>query len=112
MHLTVSRASASAIAAVEAAGGTVTTRFFNRQGILQTAYPHHFPEMPRLADATSRKDLEYYRDPDHRGYLAGTVKPGQNPHSLFFKLPETAEKARNAKRRGQVKKLKATDRLW
>ncbi|KAF8415123.1 hypothetical protein BGX38DRAFT_855857 [Terfezia claveryi] len=82
------------------------------KGILQTAYPHHFPEQCRLADATSRKDLEYYRNPEHRGYLASTLKPGDNPESLFFKKPEEAEKARNLKRRGQDKKQKATDKLW
>ncbi|RPB29769.1 hypothetical protein L211DRAFT_854934 [Terfezia boudieri ATCC MYA-4762] len=112
INITVSRASAAAIAAVEAAGGTVTTRFFNREGILQTAYPHHFPVKLRLADATRRKDLEYYRNPAHRGYLVSTLNPGDNPESLFFKKPEEAEKARNLKRRGQAKKQKATDRMW
>ena len=38
----------------------------------------------RLPDATGRKDIEYYRDPAHRGYLAYTVKEGETP-SLFFK---------------------------
>lgn len=38
----------------------------------------------RLPDATSRKAMEYYRDPAKRGYLSYQVKEGQNP-SLFFK---------------------------
>lgn len=38
----------------------------------------------RLADATSRKDIEYYRDPAHRGYLVHTVKEGESA-SLFFR---------------------------
>ena len=40
----------------------------------------------RLPDPTGRKDLEYYRDPAHRGYLSWQVKEGQGP-SLFFKTP-------------------------
>ncbi|KAI5811042.1 ribosomal protein L18e/L15P [Peziza echinospora] len=111
INITVSRASAEAIAAVEAAGGTVTTRYFNKTGILSTAYPHHFPHNPRLADPVSRKDVEYYRNPAHRGYLSGTLKEGDNPESLFFKNADTADKARKQKRR-QVGKKAKSDRLF
>ncbi|KAF8465288.1 ribosomal protein L18e/L15P [Kalaharituber pfeilii] len=113
INITVSRASKSAIEAVEAAGGTVTTRFFNRLGILTAAYPQCFPHAPRLADPTSRKDIEYYRDPDHRGYLAHTVKPDENPHSLFFKKPEEADKVKQRKKKQSGKQKKqAENRLW
>ena len=47
----------------------------------------------RLPDPTSRKDIEYYRDPAHRGYLSYTVEEGQGP-SLFFKKPGTGKPAR------------------
>ena len=50
----------------------------------------------RLPDPVSRKDLEYYRDPAHRGYLSYQVQEGYTP-SLFWKTPGTAV------RRGQVK---------
>lgn len=40
----------------------------------------------RMPDAYSRSDLEYYRDPSHRGYLAHTLKVGEWP-SLVFKAP-------------------------
>jgi len=111
INITVSRASRSAIAAIEARGGKVTTRFFNREGVLQTTYPQHFPVKHRLANPTSRKDLEYYRNPDNRGYLTGIIKPDYNPRSLFFKHPKEALKARQRKKT-QVKTQEARDRLW
>ena len=136
MHIIVSRASAAAIAAVEKAGGTVTTRYYTpfsvskiKQGLMDPihslesriqvageAEPPN-PEVSvytkngfqyRLPDPTSRKALEYYRDEAHRGYLSHTVAEGQGP-SLFFKTPE--EKLKRV-----VKKKKSgggeQNRLW
>ena len=40
----------------------------------------------RLPDPTSRRDIEYYRDPAKRGYLSHLLKPLEGP-SLFFKSP-------------------------
>lgn len=109
IDLIVSRASASAIEAVEKAGGKILTRYFTRQSIrrllkgesimtrspLPTG-PEHVEEvlaearkgpfMYRLPDPTSRWDIEYYRDPAHRGYLSHTLQPGESP-SLYFKVP-------------------------
>ena len=52
----------------------------------------------RLPDPAGRKDLEYYRDPAHRGYLSYQLQGGQSP-SLFFKRPgqvwEAPQKAVN-----------------
>lgn len=42
----------------------------------------------RLPDPVSRKAIEYYRDPAHRGYLSYQVGQGQGP-SLFFKAPRS-----------------------
>jgi large subunit ribosomal protein L15 len=109
INILVSRASTSAIEAIEAVGGTVTTRFYTKPAIrrilkgesvssatplvsagadvskspiLSAVSPFTF----RLPDPTSRKDIEYYRDPAHRGYLSHLLEPGQGP-SLFFKTP-------------------------
>ena len=41
----------------------------------------------RVPDPSSRKDIEYYRDPAHRGYLSHLVPAGEGP-SLFFKVPK------------------------
>jgi large subunit ribosomal protein L15 len=39
-----------------------------------------------LPDPTSREEIEYYRDPAHRGYMSHTLQPGESP-SLYFKVP-------------------------
>ncbi|KAL8842097.1 MAG: hypothetical protein Q9176_002789 [Flavoplaca citrina] len=106
LHVIASRASASAIAAIEAAGGSVTTRYYTPASIdriikgrtnpihsmqsqisLPVEVPQEQKEYPiRLPDPTGRKDIEYYRDPAHRGYLSHQLEEGQGP-SLFFKTP-------------------------
>ncbi len=68
----------------------------------------------RLPDPTSRKDMEYYRDPAHRGYLAYTVPDGESP-SLFFKTPkQPAQRAarRGGGAKGAGKMAVADNRLW
>lgn len=113
IDIMVSRASASAIKAVEATGGKIVTRFYTKEAIrrlvkgqsthtdkplpvgaehvegvlaqARTAKKHFY----RLPDPTGREDIEYYRDPAHRGYLSHTLKPGESP-SLYFKVPGTA----------------------
>jgi large subunit ribosomal protein L15 len=110
IDIMVSRASAAAIKAVEAAGGKITTRYYTKEAIrrlvkgesintdrplpvgpehvegvlaqVRAAGKHYY----RLPDPTSREDIEYYRDPAHRGYLSHTLKPGESP-SLYFKVP-------------------------
>ena len=108
LNIIISRASAKAISTIEAAGGSVTTRYYTpfalrrifqgkmdpinslqsqipvREEIRKTTFYN------RLPDPTSRKDIEYYRDPAHRGYLSHLVPEGQGP-SLFFKTPGTGK---------------------
>ena len=129
LHIIVSRASTAAIAAIEAAGGSVTTRFYTatairrimqgttdpvksmlwaqgsrqkREQLQQRRYQKSIksiapvekelkvpktqtenPFLYRLPDPTSRKDMEYYRDRAHRGYLSYQVSKRQSP-SLFY----------------------------
>lgn len=64
----------------------------------------------RLPDPTSRKDIEYYRDPAKRGYLAHTVGEGETP-SLYHRLPRTKESAVK-KAPSKKKKEAAENRLW
>ncbi|KAL8802929.1 MAG: hypothetical protein Q9182_003479 [Xanthomendoza sp. 2 TL-2023] len=117
LHIVASRASASAIAAVEAAGGSVTTRYYTPQSIkriikgmtdpihsmqsqivIPVEEPGEKKEYPvRLPDPTSRKDIEYYRDPAHRGYLSHHLEEGQGP-SLFFKTPGVGNSVARKKR--------------
>ncbi|KAI3320355.1 ribosomal protein L18e/L15P [Xylariaceae sp. AK1471] len=131
VDIMVSRASASAIAAVEKAGGKIVTRYYTKQAIkrlvegksVNTGLPlpigaeHVEPVLEevrqkgffyRLPDPTSRWDMEYYRDPAHRGYLSHTLQPGESP-SLYFRVPP----AHIAKDMQKKKKAKLEDvKLW
>lgn len=147
INIIVSRASQSAIAAVEALGGTVTTRFYTAQSIRRiregTTHPYvsmrwdptalNNPNLAnegaedmenrvkamgfqyRLPDPSSRKDMEYYRDAKHRGYLSHMVKPGEMA-SLYFKTPLSADEIKALKREsargGRAAKRKEGDKLW
>lgn len=110
IDIMVSRASASAIKAVEDAGGKIMTRFYTKESLKRLVKGHSvntdkpLPFGPehvdavlekarttkkhyyRLPDPTGREDIEYYRDPAHRGYLSHTLQPGESP-SLYFKVP-------------------------
>jgi large subunit ribosomal protein L15 len=118
----VSRASTAAIEAVEAAGGTVTTRYYTKPAIIrirkglthpytsllsQTTDDAHKEFKYRLPDPASRKDIEYYRDPAHRGYLSYQVKEGDSP-SLFFKTPGTGAVVKKT----TTKKAAGENKVW
>lgn len=133
VNIVVSRASASAIAAVEAAGGTVVTRYYTKDSIkrIMAGKTHQFASQAwteeqsvklgleaekareadqgfqyKLPDPSSRKDIEYYRDPAHRGYLSHLVGENEGP-SLFFLPPE----ARTTKGKKSAKKV-AENAVW
>jgi large subunit ribosomal protein L15 len=168
INIIVSKASRSAIAAVEAVGGTVTTRFYTPQAIrrIKQGVMHPFVSLRwdpvalkaagvvesgseseatadadadaassadaedhyslerraagmgysyRLPDPTSRKDLEYYRDPANRGYLSHTVAEGHGP-SLYFKPPVSEEELKALRKKsgrtGRAGKAKQENKLW
>ena len=112
INIMVSRASESAIQAIEDAGGRVVTRYYTKDairrllagesvnseeplpvgeehvaGVLAALYGPDGRRLYRLPDPTSRFDIEYYRDPMHRGYLSKQLMPGQSP-SLFHRVPK------------------------
>lgn len=64
----------------------------------------------RLPDATARKDIEYYRDPKHRGYLMHTLKQRESP-SLFFRAP-AAMRRRKGGAATAAAKMSAENRLF
>ena len=148
INVVVSRASQSAIAAVEAVGGTVTTRFYTKFAIRRILQGKSDPYVSlkwdpeqlanpalgrvgigsdpkervkgmgfqyRLPDPTGRKDLEYYRNPEKRGYLSHTVAEGEAP-SLFFKPPnqdpQQKRRARTDKEKNKEKNAAKGNRLW
>ncbi|KAH8178542.1 ribosomal proteins 50S-L15, 50S-L18e, 60S-L27A domain-containing protein [Sarocladium implicatum] len=125
----VSRCSEGAIAAIEAAGGSVVTRYYTRlsiqrlltgesintdkplpvgkehvEGVLAEARKTGFRY--RLPDPTGRADIEYYRDPAHRGYLSHQIKAGESP-SLYWKVPG-AEKMKSTPKN----KKTVQEELW
>lgn len=142
INIVVFRASAAAIAAVEAAGGSVTTRYYTPSSVIRIlqgktdpinslqSQPNPSLLMPkfssdgmpesepkklwqnRLPDPTSRKSIEYYRDPAHRGYLSYQVAEGKGP-SLFFKTPRPAGvQSKNKSDRLKKAAAAAANRLW
>ncbi|GAA5858472.1 hypothetical protein JCM8547_007322 [Rhodosporidiobolus lusitaniae] len=74
LHITVSKASKSAIEAVERLGGTLIARYENRLTLRALVRPESFylkgRALPGKADPVSRRDLLYYSDMKNRGYLA------------------------------------------
>ena len=145
VHIVVSRASQSAIQAVEAAGGTVTTRFYTPLAVkrIKTAVMHPYISLKwdpaaignralfpdngqgltpeervtglgfqyRLPDPSSRKELEYYRDPKNRGYLSHTLNAKEGP-SLFWKPPVSEEEIKQLKKGGGSEKRGQENLLW
>ncbi|KAL0931510.1 mitochondrial 54S ribosomal protein uL15m [Colletotrichum truncatum] len=134
VDIMVSRASASAIDAVENAGGKILTRFYTKQSIKQllrgesenTDKPLPYgkehvepilsqarskPFQYRLPDPTSRSDIEYYRDPAHRGYLSHLLKEGESP-SLYFKVPIAKKRVQAVRKVERKKEVVKEDLLW
>lgn len=126
----VSRASLGAIHAIEAAGGKIVTRYYTKLALqrlltgesvntdkpLPVGKEHVEPVLAaarlapfryRLPDPTSRHDIEYYRDPAHRGYLSHQLAPGQSP-SLYFKVPGE----RKIKSAAKSEKKATEETLW
>jgi len=122
----VSRASPSAIAAIEGIGGTVITRYYTpfaiKNILLGKMHPIHsrlFRPTPitslyaqpekgfvySLPDPVNRRKLEYYRDIAHRGYLSWQVPAGHTP-SLYYRNPGVS--AEKGKKDGVVVEEKKT----
>lgn len=103
----------AAIAASNGTGGG------GLQALAKGRYEYALGYRYRLPNPASRKAIEYYRDPAHRGYLAHTVAEGEGP-SLFFKKPmpraEAIQRRREIRGKGaggtEGKKREVENRLW
>lgn len=89
-------------ALLEAAGLEAT-----EEGVLEAAVMKEKGMRYRLPDPSNRRDIEYYRDPAHRGYLSHLLKPSEGP-SLFFRAPEERKSAAGVKK----EKVLPENRLW
>lgn len=69
----MSSASASAIAAVEAAGGTVTCVHFNKLALRALTKPLKFELLPRRARPPPKR-MDYYLDVNRAGYLSPEIQ--------------------------------------
>lgn len=75
IDIEVSRASKTAIAAIERQGGKITCAHYNRLGLRVLLKPEKFEGQPIPRRARPPNDLmEYYVDPTNRGYLADPVE--------------------------------------
>ncbi|RKP24802.1 ribosomal protein L18e/L15P [Syncephalis pseudoplumigaleata] len=70
VDLEVSRASTQAIAAIEAVGGRISCVYHNALGLRALLHPEKFLKLPKQALPTKKRDVEWYSDAKHRGYLA------------------------------------------
>ncbi|EDQ92627.1 uncharacterized protein MONBRDRAFT_2372, partial [Monosiga brevicollis MX1] len=70
VRIEVSRASKSAIEAIEKAGGIVSCAYYDRVGLRALLKPEKFTTIPRRARPPN-KQRPYYENPENRGYLAG-----------------------------------------
>jgi hypothetical protein len=73
IHLEVSAASAEAIKAVEAAGGTVTCVHFNKLALRALIKPYKFEILPRRARPPPGV-VDYYLDRTKAGYLSPEIQ--------------------------------------
>ncbi|KAG0057154.1 YmL10 [Gryganskiella cystojenkinii] len=74
INIEVSRASKSAIKAIEACGGKITSVYYNELGLRALTKPHKFEVVPRFARPMKKKDIAFYSDETNRGYLAGKTE--------------------------------------
>ncbi|XP_078361766.1 large ribosomal subunit protein uL15m-like isoform X2 [Oculina patagonica] len=74
LNIEVSRASKTAIKAIERQGGKITCAYYNPLGLRQLLKPEKFEgrRIPRRA-RPPRKFMEYYTSVENRGYLADPV---------------------------------------
>lgn len=69
----MSQASKSAIAAVEAAGGSITSVYHNRLALRALLKPHKFELIPQFARPNPKK-ASYYTNYEKRGYLSAEMQ--------------------------------------
>jgi large subunit ribosomal protein L15 len=85
LNILVSRASSQAIAAVESAGGTVTTVHYNRLALRQLLRPHKFLPLPSEDNEGGRGDGDGSRDGRRRRVRQARPPPKFQPYYTSYK---------------------------
>ncbi|KAK9720432.1 YmL10 [Basidiobolus ranarum] len=70
IDIEVSRASEKAMKQIERMGGNITCVYYNSIGLQSILSPSRFFIQPKLALPTKKRDIAWYSDPKHRGFLA------------------------------------------
>lgn len=82
--ISATRASETAISRIEELGGNYTAQYYTKDGLRALVRPEvvleRFGRIPLRAKPTSRKNVEYYRDPENRGYYQDTPEPTIMPN--------------------------------
>lgn len=91
IQIDVTKASAEAIAKIEAVGGSIVCTYRNALSMRALLKPEAFARPPKPAMPTRRKDLEFYTMKEKRGYLAADLASGK-----LVLPPNPAEAARPA----------------
>ncbi len=86
LDLTVTQASGSAIAAVEAAGGSIITVYMTDLALRSQLKPRRF-SIPIRSPAPSPKDMKYYLAYANRGYLSSEVQLAELKRRLAAGVP-------------------------
>ncbi|KXS21189.1 ribosomal protein L15 [Gonapodya prolifera JEL478] len=82
IHLTVTRASRTAVARIEALGGSVTTEYLNKVGLDALKRPQRWAVSPRSKMPREERDVAYYTDPSRRGNLVVEVDEDAGTYTL------------------------------
>jgi large subunit ribosomal protein L15 len=98
IDIEIPKASKSAIAAIEKAGGSIRSVYYNRRSLLLLLRPHKYPGLDyrNSMGMPPPKLFQYYMRSDVRGYLAlgGYDRDGVNEHE---KVPDVEEEAQRRK---------------
>lgn len=95
VHLVVSRASASAMDAIEAKGGSILCKYYTSNTLRALVKPHKYEGRlpPRDADPVSKRELVWYSNSAHRGYLANTRPQRRRSKPKAVKADEASAEA-------------------
>ena len=90
VHVVVTKASKSAIAAVESLGGSVVSQYDTQLSLRATLKPEKFDVLPKRPSPPP-KAIPYYLDDENRGYLSSKVQLEEAKRRLAGSKPVADE---------------------
>ncbi|CAD1808897.1 ribosomal protein L15 [Candida parapsilosis] len=105
LNIEASKATDQAIEKIESANMSFTARYFSRLGLRAFVNPNYFllrkGYVPLQARPTSQKDIQYYSNPDKRGYLH------KDRSILLDHLDKARDELKTAKPKKKLSKFKS-----